>query len=82
MIVGASVGTKDQRFRGAAFFIRHLECASDKLGAVDFSDSIAYHHPRKQVKDHADVVILVVGTEARHVAYPHFVGTCDGKLLI
>ena len=50
MIVGASVGVKGQRFYGAAFFIRHLERASDKLRAVSFSDAISHDHIPKRRK--------------------------------
>ena len=82
MIVRAAISVKDQWFCGTTFFICGLERASNKLRAVDLSDSISHDHSREQIQDHADVVVLTIEAEACYIAYSHFIGACDSKLPI
>ena len=50
---------KRQPSAGNSLFVCQLKCTSDQLSAVTQADSVRNDFPRKQIDNHADIVIPV-----------------------
>ena len=59
---------------GISLFVCQLKCTSDQLSAVTQADSVRNDFPRKQIENHADIVIPVFQFDAGDITNPDFVG--------
>lgn len=65
---------KRQPSAGNSLFVCQLKCTSDQLSAVTQADSVRNDFPRKQIDNHADIVIPVFQFDAGDITNPDFVG--------
>lgn len=73
---------EDERGIRPSVFIGLPECKFHQLCAVAAADFIAYDLSSKQVYDCADVVVLFIKAELRHIAHPYLIRFLYIKLLI